>query len=358
MTKKEILQKIKKSQLGGRGGAAFPVHLKWQAVKNALNKKRKNQAYLIINAAEGEPNLEKDAYILENHFLTILKGINLSLNYFNYEKIDRIYCFIRKDYYKKSKKSFNDILKDKKFLAIKEKFIFFIKPDSDDYMAGEESVLLNIIEKKERKPRLKPPFPGEIGLFNCPSLVHNVETWYALGKISDNAYDNNRFFYISGKVKNPGLFKLNENLSAMEVLKKTNNWSKYRFFAQLGGDACGQVLLDNQLSTGVEGSGSITVYPLNAKVAEELLKRWLDFHCQQSCGKCTPCREGTYRLNEMMKKNHFKNKDLSDLVYTLKFSSFCAFGKSLADVLHNFFVNIYPQISKDSKINIETEKIV
>ncbi len=353
MTKKQILEKIKKSQLGGRGGASFPVYLKWQAVKKALNKKRKNQAYIIINAAEGEPNLAKDGFILENHFSTVLKGIKLSLRYFNSEKIDKIYCFIRKDYYQKNKKSFNNTLKQKEFLDIKEKFTFFIKPDSNDYMAGEESVLLNIIENEPEKPRLKPPFPGEAGLFNCPTLIHNVETYYSLGKISDDSYENNRFYYISGEVKNPGLFKLKEDLSAKEVLKASNNWPKKRFFAQLGGDACGQVLLDNQLDTAVEGSGSITLYPLKASVAEEVLKRWLDFHCQQSCGQCIPCREGTYRLNEMFLKNHIKSKNLSDLVYTLKFSSFCAFGKSLADVLHNFFVNIYPQISKNSKINIE-----
>ncbi len=229
MTKQEILQKIKKSQLGGRGGASFPVYLKWQAVKSALNKKKLKPVYLIINAAEGEPNLAKDGYILENHFSTILKGINLSLKYFNCEIIDKIYCFIRKDYYQKNKKSFNNILKHKEFSDIKEKFTFFIKPDSDDYMAGEESVLLNIIENEPEKPRLKPPFPGEVGLFNCPTLVHNVETWYSLGKISEGSYENIRFFYISGEVKNPGIFKLKENLSAKEVLKASNNWSKKRF---------------------------------------------------------------------------------------------------------------------------------
>lgn len=356
MTKKEIIAKIKKTQLGGRGGASFPVHLKWQAVKKALVKNK--NAYLIINAAEGEPNLIKDGYILSNHFNFILHGLNLSLNYLNYNRVEKIYCFIRADYYKKNKKKFKEILNKAEFLELSKKFSFFIKPDKDDYMAGEESVLLNIIENKDAKPRLKPPYPGESGLYNQPTLIHNVETWYSLGRISLNLYENKRYYHISGQVKNPGLVKLSEDLSAKKVLESTGNLPKSRFFAQLGGDACGQVLLDSQLNNAVEGSGSITVYPLKAKVAEEVLKRWLDFHCQQSCGQCIPCREGTYRLNEMMLKNHFKNKDLSDLVYTLKFSSFCAFGKSLADVLHNFFVNIYPQISKASKINIETKKKV
>lgn len=348
MIKKNILEKIKKSKLGGRGGAAFPVWLKWQTIDQV----KSDDIYLLINAAEGEPNLIKDGHILNKYFDYILKGLNLALDYFGEKKVKKIYLFIRKDYYRKNKKLFNELLRKKEFSKLKRKFIFFEKPDSHDYMAGEESVLLNIIENKAAKPRLKPPFPGEKGLFNKPSLIHNVETWYALGRISDNSYEHKRYYYISAWVKNPGLYKLSENLSAREVLRQTNNLPKTRFFAQLGGDACGQVLIDKDLNCLVEGSGSITVYPLKAKYADEVLIRWLDFHCQQSCAQCIPCREGTYRLREIL-NNKINQKDLSDIIFSLKYSSFCAFGRSLADVLHNFFVNIYPLIYKDSKIKLK-----
>jgi NADH:ubiquinone oxidoreductase subunit F (NADH-binding) len=351
MTKKEILIKIKNSKLGGRGGAGFPVWLKWQTINDSKNK----DVFLLINAAEGEPNLIKDGHILSKYFFYILKGLNLALNYIGEKKIKNIYCFIRKDYYNKNKKQFELLLDNKEFKKIKKKFIFFIKPDSHDYMAGEESVLLNLIEKKPAKPRLKPPFPGEEGLFNKPSLIHNVETWYALGRISDDSYEHKRYYYLSGFVKNPGLYNLAENMSANEVLKKTNNLPKNRFFAQLGGDACGQVLLDKQLNCLVEGSGSITLYPLKAKQADMVLMRWLNFHSQQSCGQCIPCREGTYRLKEMIDSKKLKVKDLSDIVFTLKYTSFCAFGRSLADVLDNYFTNIYPMISKKSKIKREND---
>ncbi len=352
MTKKQIIDKIKKSKLGGRGGAGFPVWLKWETVNQTKNA----SVYFVINAAEGEPNLIKDGHILSKYFLYILKGLNLALRYIGEKRLENIYCFIRKDYYKKNKKRFDALLKQKEFSTLKKKFIFFLKPDSHDYMAGEESVLLNIIEDKAAKPRLKPPFPGEEGLFNQPTLIHNVETWYALGRIHDNSYEHKRYYYLSGFVKNPGLFKLSENLSAREVLQQTNNLPKSRFFAQLGGDACGQVLLDKQLNCLVEGSGSITIYPLKAKEADMVLKRWLVFHCQQSCAQCIPCREGTFRLKEMIDNNRFISKDLSDIVFSLKYTSFCAFGRSLADVLNNFFINIYPLIAKQSKIKIETEK--
>jgi len=115
MLKKNILKIIKDSNLGGRGGADFPVYLKWQSVKKNLLKKKKTKAYLIINAAEGEPNLIKDGYILANDFSNILQGLLLSLDYFDENRVEKIYCFIRLDYYNKNKKKFKRILNKPEF---------------------------------------------------------------------------------------------------------------------------------------------------------------------------------------------------------------------------------------------------
>lgn len=350
MTKKEIITKIKESKLGGRGGANFAVYLKWEAVKKALAKKKNSDAYLLINAAEGEPNLIKDGHILSNYFTDILFGLNMAISYLGEKKVKKIYCFIREDYYKENKLNFEKRLKKNNLL---HKFKFFIKPDKDDYMAGEESVLLNIIENKAAKPRLKPPFPVENGLFSQPTLIHNVETWQAIGLIAQAKYSNNRFYYLSGKINNPGLFYLSEKLSVKEILKKTKNWPRFRFFTQIGGDACGQVLLDKQLNVLADGSGSITIYPLKTKEAQQVLLNWLKFHCQQSCGQCIPCREGTYRLLEMFENNNIKARDLTDIVFSLKYSSFCAFGSSLAMVIENYFKNINPELKAKGKINIQ-----
>ncbi len=351
MNQHEILTNIKQSGLGGRGGADFPVWQKWKAVKNSLEKTKNSQAYLVINAAEGEPNSIKDAHILANHQAEIIKGLKLALEYFGAPKITKIYFFIRHDYYQKQKSSWKKILQQSGNAVIKNKLVVFIKPDHHDYLAGEETALLNIIEGEAAKPRLKPPFPGSHGLFSKPTLLHNVETWQALGLIADKQYQNKRFYYLSGQIAKPGLYYLADNLSIAKILKNTSNWPDFPFFVQIGGDACGRVKNYQQLNTSVTGSGTITVYPLNNQQAQEFLIRILRFHHQQSCGQCVPCREGTYRLLEMLETNNFNEENWRDLVFALQQSSFCAFGSSLSQVLLDYQKNLQVAWPPDLKFS-------
>ncbi len=327
----KLIEKIEKSGLKGRGGAAFPVYLKWQTVLNNLKEKK---GYIVINCAEGEPNLKKDYFILNYNLEDLFLGLLSALEYFKSSKILKIYFFIRLDYYHKFERNFNQLLNEKKYQLLKNKLEFFLKPDKHDYIAGEETALLNIIEGKKCQPRLKPPFPPELGLFNQPTLIHNVETWASIGQIRKGQYKQERVYHLRGEIKHPGLYKLAENLSAYQILKETDNLPKFRFFAQIGGDACGIIVLDKEMNRPACGSGSITLYPLKKDVIDKFLVNILKFHTEQSCGQCVPCREGTYRLLEEL--NLGQRINYSDLIFSLKETSLCAFGSTLANLLISF----------------------
>lgn len=337
----DILDKIKKAGLLGRGGAFFPAHLKWQAVKSEKNTEK----YLVVNGAEGEPGVYKDAYIVENYHEELVKGVKIISDFI---KAQKIYFYLNKDLYK-SKNKLNKIAKS---IGLKAKLIFFLKAENAGYIAGEETAVLNIIESKNPEPRLRPPFPCSNGLFNCPTLIHNVETIYNVYLVSQNKYQNKRFYSINFANKNKGVYFLPDNLSITEVLKQTGNYPQFDFFVQVGGDASGEVLNSRQLKRKVSGSGSITIYNLEKHSPEKLLKYWLSFFKNNSCGQCTPCREGTFRLYEMLESlgpEMRKEKYFKKLNNNLRLSSLCALGNSIPTAISSYFKNVYEPLIIFSK---------
>jgi NADH:ubiquinone oxidoreductase subunit F (NADH-binding) len=338
-----LLDKIKKVELVGRGGASFPVYLKWKTVKSEKSLEK----YLVINGAEGEPGIYKDAYIINNYPEELMGGVKIASDFI---KAKKIYFYLNKSLYD-SKNKLNRIANS---VGLKGKIVFFLKPVDSGYIAGEESTILNIIEGKNIESRLRPPFPACSGLFGAPTLINNIETIYNVYLVSKNKYQNKRFYSINFDKKNKGVYFLSENLSIKQILKETNNYPDYNFFVQIGGDASGEVLNSNQLNKKVDGAGSITIYNLEKHWPEKLLKYWLTFFRDNSCGKCTPCREGTYRLCEMfdnLSLNMRKEKDFSDLCDNLFLSSFCALGTSAPIAVLSYFKNVYePLIVSQKKI--------
>jgi len=334
----DILKKIEKVALVGRGGAAYPTALKWRAVKNAL--KKENDAYIIINGSEGEPGVKKDAYILKNHGAEVVNGINFAFKFIGEKKVKKIYFFLKSDYYQNYLESVKKTLSLKKYLPLSKKIEFFIKPEDAGYIGGEESVILNVIEDGELTPRLRPPYPTEKGLFNKPTLIHNIETLYNISLVSKNEYLAHRFYTISGAVKHHGVFDLPANLSIEEILLKTKNYPDFKFFVQNGGEASGEVLNSGQLNAPAEGSGSIIVYNEDKTDQKKLLRFWLNFFAEESCGNCTACREGTYRLRELIDSPKFNQELFNDLIENLELSSLCVLGSSLAIPVKSYFKNI------------------
>jgi len=322
-----ILSKIKRANLVGRGGACFPVEKKWAAVKNATGDKK----YVVCNAAEGEPGVSKDGYILEHHADRVIDGMKIAIDFFNAEKG---YLYINHAYHKKLKKKLTALTKN---LPIE----IFVKPLNAGYIGGEESAALNAITGKRIEPRLKPPFPTTQGLWNCPTLVNNVETFYNVSLVNAGEYANKRFYSISGDCLNEGVYELPENLTIEKILKQTKNYPKFSFFVQVGGNASGEAFNSRQLKRPVLGAGSITVYSLAKNNFKTMVKYWLNFYLDESCGQCTTCREGVYRLRDAMLAEKIDWVLVNQLLENLSDASFCALGAAVPVPIKSLLKNIY-----------------
>jgi NADH:ubiquinone oxidoreductase subunit F (NADH-binding) len=196
--------------------------------------------------------------------------------------------------------------------------------------------LINDIEGKRLEPRIKPPFPTKAGLFNYPTLVNNVETFYCVAKIAKNTYRNTRFYSISGDVKNEGVYELPLSYTISQVLKETGNWPKFDFFVQEGGAAAGEILLSSETNKPAGGIKAIVVYNRKKTDPLILMKKWINFFAKENCDKCVPCREGTFRIMKILEKIKLSQltekgnlEQLEDLFFVLKETSFCPLGRGV-----------------------------
>ncbi len=304
-----IILELKKSNILGRSGSGFPTGLKWEAFK----KEKSSQKYIICNASEGEMSVFKDYYILKNYLPEVIKGIELALDTF---KNSQAYIYLKPKYYNQFKDKIKKLNKD----------IILVKKQPE-YIAGEETALLEAIEGKRPEPRVKPPYPVQKGLYNKPTLINNVETFYYIYKISQKGYNQEKFYSIEGEVKNKGVFELKENFTIEQILKETNNWPNFDFFVQAGGGASGEILLSKELKKRIDGIGSIIIF--NAKKTDPfvLMEKWAHFFINNNCDKCVPCREGLFRLYELIKEKDIKSSTFNDLLFVLENTSLCALGK-------------------------------
>ncbi len=309
--KGDIIKKIEKANLLGRGGAGFPTCYKWNAVKNSAGYRK----YIICNASEGEPDVFKDKYILENHLNEVINGIKIAL-----ETIEKstAYIYIKKDYYKELRKKIEKEIGE---------FPIEIFPKTENYIAGEETCLLNVIEEKLEEPRVKPPYPTEVGLYLCPTLINNVETFYHISKISKGEYKNTRFYSISGDIKHKGVYEYPVDWSIKRILKESNNIPKFDFFVKTGGGATGQIYLSKELNNPVEGLGAIIVFNKKKAKPIAMMKNWAHFFLNGNCDKCTPCREGFHRILEILNKKEIDKKALYDILFVLEKTSLCPLGR-------------------------------
>lgn len=306
----DIIAKIERANLLGRGGAGFPVCFKWKAVKNAFG----HEKYIICNASEGEPDVFKDKYILEKYSDEVINGIEIALNELG---ANSAYIYLNPKYYSKFKRKLERLIGDLPIELFKK---------TENYIAGEETCLLNVIEGKKEEPRMKPPYPTESGLFGCPTLINNVETFYYISKIDKDKYEGKRFYSISGDVKHRGVFEFPENWSIKKILRETGNWPNFDFFVKTGGGATGDILLKDELDVLAEGAGAVIVFDKKKTKLIPLMKRWAEFFFNGNCDKCTPCREGMYRIREIL-NSKLDKETLGDIFFVMEKTSLCPLGK-------------------------------
>lgn len=327
----EIIKKIEKAGLIGRGCCNFPTAKKWQMVYEQPGEK-----YIVCNVSEGELAVFKDEWILRNHPEIAIEGIKIALKTF---KAKKAIIYLQKRYFKKYQDRLNRLIGRVKIELFAEQ---------SGYIGGEETTLLNALEGKRSEPRQKPPYPPESGFLDQPTLVNNLETFYDIALINRDEYKQKRLVCISGEVRRTGVWELLEKMTIKEILEKTSNYPNFHFFVQVGGGASGKCLNETQLNTPICALGSIVIYKL--KVPERaLFAHWINFFQKESCGKCVPCREGTYRLKEIIESGGDLEGDLfKDILFSLDSSSFCGLGKAVSIPIRSYWKNI-----KYAKVDLE-----
>ncbi len=327
----EVIGVVKKSGLLGRGGAGFPVWRKWDAVNKSAG-----DSILICNFDEGEPGTFKDKFILLNNAQMLIEGIAIAAYAL---KCRHAYIYFRREY---------SYLKDLLQSAIdsSQKYIdgleIEIVEGAGAYICGDETCMLNSIEGKAGRPRHKPPYPAQRGLWNKPTAINNVETLTNAALLFDDEgwIDEYRLFSVSGDVKNGGVFEERIGVSFGELIKKAEPTGKVKaiFFGAAGG--C--VHYDENMCFDFEeirnagaslGSCGIIVACENRNIVE-LCRNLTQFFVHENCGKCTPCRDGNYQILKILDKiicGDGAEKDvcmLEELCYFVRDSAFCPLGQS------------------------------
>ena len=372
LTPQSALEEIKTSGLCGRGGAGFPTGLKLESVQKETSKEK----YFICNLDESEPGAYKDRSIVDGDPHMLLEGIIISSLIVGARKA---YIYINGNYQKQAEilQRAVEQARDKNFLGeniLDSKYNLEIEifAGAGAYICGEETALINSIEGKRGEPRLRPPFPTQVGLFGQPTAVNNAETstnipWIimnggaAYAGIGSKKSPGTKLFIVDGAVKNPGVVEALLGIKLEDLIKKYAGGiqkGKEFWFAQIGGSS-GRLALQEDLKIKMEydreakiplGSGAILVVDKTVDIHEILLS-WTGFFRRESCGKCVPCREGTFRLWEIAKRlqdGEISERDVSairDILWTLNSTTFCPFGKfaatAFSDALQNFSKEIY-----------------
>lgn len=368
MKKVQVLEELKISNLLGRGGAGFPVGSKWETTAERISR----QKYFICNLDESEPGNFKDKTLAEKNPHQIIEGLIIGAYTIG---ADQAFIYLNgtfKEAGEQLQQAIEDCYREnllgKNILGSDFNLDLEIFYGAGAYICGEESALINSIEGKRGEPRKKPPYPCDFGLFGKPTVVNNAETLANISWIIENGGEKfskigkpdspgTKLFSIDGAVKNPGLYEapMNNNIEKLIEMAGGIKAGLELNFVQVGGSS-GRIVPRNWLmeipsySRKAEipvGSGSILVVSKNQDIKKILLS-WINFFQRESCGKCVPCREGTFRLQQILERldngdfNNNDKQDLVKLVWTLDNTTFCPLGKfsvvALKDVIRHRMV--------------------
>jgi NADH-quinone oxidoreductase subunit F len=325
MTPPEIVTAVKQSDLRGRGGAGFPTGAKWSSVPTGPAAPR--QKYLVANADEMEPGTFKDRLLLEGDPHQLLEGMIISAYALQAETA---YIFLRDEYTLAADRLRRAIAEAYQAGYLGEDILgrgyrleLHLHRSAGRYICGEETALLNALEGKRAIPRAKPPFPQVSGLWGKPTIVDNVETLCNVPHIIYNGADwfcgqsrspdgGTKLFGASGQVRRPGIWELPMGTPLREILEEHAGGMRpgYRFRGVLPGGASTDFLIESQLDVKMDfdsvqkagsrlGTGTLIVLD-DQTCPVGLVLNLMQFFAQESCGWCTPCREGLPWLVEIL----------------------------------------------------------
>ena len=355
----DIIEQVKASGLRGRGGAGFPTGMKWQFVLKDTPKPK----YICCNADESEPGTFKDHVLMERNPHLLIEGCAIAC-YAIGAKV--AYIYIRGEFY-----HVQEILEAELEKAYKAGYLgknifgsgfdcdVFVHRGAGAYEAGEETALIESLEGKRAQPRLKPPFPAVEGLYQSPTAVNNVETlcnvplivlngaeWFA--QLGPEKNGGPKLYCVSGHVKKPGVYEASMNTTLRELIYDHAGGIRgdRQLKAIIPGGSSVPLLLPDQLDTpasfdAVQKAGSLLGSAGLIVLDDTVCMVWLamnllHFYRHESCGKCTPCREGgdwLYKLLQRVERGEGQDKDL-DLLFGVANNiigkTLCAFGDAAA----------------------------
>ena len=357
----EIIEQVKASGLRGRGGAGFPTGLKWQFVL----KDTPLPKYICCNADESEPGTFKDHVLMERNPHLLIEGCLISC-YAIGAKV--AYIYIRGEFFHVQQILEQEIERARQAGFVGKNILgtgfdceVYVHRGAGAYEAGEETALIESLEGKRAQPRIKPPFPAVAGLYQCPTAVNNVETlcnvplivtrgpeWFA--SLGPEKNGGPKLYCISGQVQRPGVYEASMHTTLRDLIfgdEFAQGMANGRTFkALIPGGSSVPILLDEQLDTPasfdhVQKAGSLLGSAGLIVMDDTVCMVWLamnllHFYRHESCGKCTPCREGgdwLYKLLMRVERGEGQMKDL-DLLFgvanNIVGKTLCAFGDAAA----------------------------
>ena len=381
MSQDEVIEEITKSGLRGRGGAGFLTGKKWEFTKMAKG----DQKYVVCNADEGDPGAFMDRSILEGDPHSVIEAMMIAGYAIGANKG---YIYVRAEYPIAVQRFRIAIKQAKEYGILGENiwdtdfsFDLDVRLGAGAFVCGEETALLESIEGRSGRPRLKPPFPANVGLWGKPTLINNVETYANITKIILNGADwyagigtekskGTKVFALGGNVVNTGLVEVPMGTTLREIVYDIGggipNGREFKA-AQTGGPS-GGCIPKEYLDTPIDyeslasigsmmGSGGLIVMD-DTKCMVNLAKFYLGFTVDESCGKCTPCRIGTKRMLEILQKitdgegEESDLEKLEDLCENIKNASVCGLGQTAPNPVIStmkYFIDEYKEHIIDKK---------
>ncbi len=357
MTSEEVVEVIRKSGLRGRGGGGFPTGLKWSFAAKAEGK----QKYVLCNADEGDPGAFMDRSVLEGDPHSVIEAMAIAGYAIGGSQG---YIYIRAEYPLAIKRLEIAIEQAREYGLLGENifdsgfnFDVELRLGAGAFICGEETALIASIEGERGMPRNKPPFPAIKGLWGMPTILNNVETYANISQIILKGVDwfrsigtekspGTKVFALGGKISNTGLVEIPIGTKLREIIFDIGggipNGKEFKA-VQTGGPSGGCITSDHldveidyetliELGSMMGSGGMIVMDEDNCMV--DIARFFLDFTVDESCGKCTPCREGTKRMLEILEKITTGNGEAEDLVklerlaYVIKDTSLCGLGQT------------------------------
>ncbi|CAN4079292.1 unnamed protein product [Withania somnifera] len=382
-----IVNEMKKSGLRGRGGAGFPSGLKWSFMPKTTDGR---PSYLVVNADESEPGTCKDREIMRHDPHKLLEGCLIAGVGMRaraaYIYIRGEYVNERKSLEKARKEAYEAGLLGKNACGSGYDFDVYIHFGAGAYICGEETALLESLEGKQGKPRLKPPFPANAGLYGCPTTVTNVETvavsptilrrgpeWFASFGRKNNA--GTKLFCISGHVNKPCTVEEEMSIPLKELLERhcggvRGGWDNLLAVIPGGSsvpllpkNVCEDVLMDFDALKAVQsglGTAAVIVMDKSTDVVDAIA-RLSYFYKHESCGQCTPCREGTgwlWMIMERMKVGNAKLEEidmLQEVTKQIEGHTICALGDAAAWPVQGLIRHFRPELERRIREHAERE---